>query len=79
MTATIPRSVTVRGVAYQFEAEAEAGLELGTGKRWWGTRVKYRPGTRGRWRSVLLIDVHPFAAGEVERGLFAWLERLGRG
>lgn len=75
MTATIPRSVRVDGTPYQFTAKAEAGVRLETGQRWWGTRVEYRPGTSGRWRHVLLLDVHPFAGDEVEAALVAWLER----
>jgi hypothetical protein len=68
------QSITVCGVAHQYEAEAEAGIFLSTGVRWWGTRVKYRPGLRGAWRSFILQDVHPFDSEAVRDALAAVLE-----
>lgn len=60
---------------YEIEAEAEAGISLTDGSRWWGTRVRYRQPPTRRWQHVVLIDVHPFdsekiafALGEVVTG-----------
>lgn len=44
---------------YQWEAEAAAGIRLSDGAMWHGTRIKYRPGTTGRWRYVTVLDLHP--------------------
>ncbi len=68
-----PSSMLHNGTPYQYVAEAEAGVYLQGGGRWWGTRVKYRPGTRGAWRSLLLVGTHPMDAEGVVRGLTAWL------
>ena len=62
-------TVWVDGTPYQYEAEAEAGVNLGTGCRWWGTHVKVRPGITGRWLRFNLVDVHPFDTRTVERGI----------
>jgi hypothetical protein len=52
----------VDGIDYEHEAEADAGVFLSTGERWWGSRIKYR--RRGiadkRWTKLIACDVHPF-------------------
>ena len=63
------RSTTIGNTPYQWDPLAEAGIILQTGERWWGTRVKWRPGTAGRWRSFVLIDVHPLDAETLERAV----------
>ncbi len=54
--------MNIDGIDYEHEAEAEAGVFLSSGVRWWGSRVKYR--RRGvadkRWTRLILTDVHPF-------------------
>ncbi len=52
-------SIKIDGTPYQYEFEAEAGVYPDTGTRWWGTRLRYRPGLSGRWRYKILVDVHP--------------------
>lgn len=43
----------------EYQATPDAGLLLGSGERWWGSRIRYRfPGER-RWRRFLVIDLHP--------------------
>lgn len=66
-------SLVVAGMPYQYEAEANAGISLDTGERWWGTLVRWRPGTYGRWHRTTLVDVHPMDGELVERALRAWL------
>lgn len=52
----------VAGVTYEHTAEAEAGISLRTGERWWGSRIRYRRTgiADKRWVKLLLVDVHPF-------------------
>jgi hypothetical protein len=72
-------TVRVDGVPYQYKAEAEAGVELEGLRRWWGTRVQWRPGTRGRWHHFLLVDVHPFDFDRIEVAVELWVRRARRG
>lgn len=46
---------------FEVICEAAAGIDMRDGRRWWGTRVKYRPRSehRTRWHAALLVDVHP--------------------
>jgi hypothetical protein len=69
------QTVTVGGEPFQYEAEAEAGIVLATSERWWGTRVRWRPGTTGRWRHGVVRDVHPFAHAEVRDAVAALIRR----
>ena len=65
-------SITVAGRPYQYEAEAEAGTWLtgpDAGELWFGTRVRYRPGTAGRWRTFSLVGPHPLDTPAVEEAL----------
>lgn len=63
----------------ELETEAAAGITLGDGRRWWGTRAKYRePGSR-RWSSVTLVDVHPFALEELRIALGLAIAKLREG
>lgn len=57
-----------RGLEVEIETEAEAGVMLGDGSHWWGTRVK-------RWTKFLLIDVHPFEYGKIEAAVEAHIGR----
>lgn len=66
-------SIRIGGTPYQYEAEANAGLYLTSGERWWGTLVKFRPGTSGRWERLNLIDVHPMDVATVEEHLVAYI------
>jgi len=66
-------SIRIAGQPYSYETEANAGITLSDGRRWWGTLVKWRPGTTGRWRRFTLVDVHPFDAKAIERGLRAYV------
>lgn len=72
-------STTVDGVPFQWDCEAEAGVNLADGERWWGTRVRYRPGTRGAWRTFVLVDVHPFDADAIHAALVSVIEHRQRG
>lgn len=62
-------------LAFEYEAEAEAGVSLGDGQRWWGTRIRYRElGTR-RWQRTVLLDVHPLDTDAVELALHAYIAK----
>ncbi len=61
----------IAGTTYQYTAEAEAGVYLDNGARWWGTRLRYRPAGRGRWRHKVLVDVHPLDFRTVNAALEA--------
>jgi hypothetical protein len=65
----VPLSIHIAGEPFQYEAEADAGIYLSTGERWFGTSVRWRPGISGRWQRCSLIDVHPFDFDAVEVGL----------
>jgi hypothetical protein len=60
--------ITVDGTDYEYKAEAEGGLTLSDGARWWGTRVRYRRAgiADKRWAQFILLDVHPFDTGLIE-------------
>lgn len=75
----MPRSLTVDGTAYSYEAEPEAGVVISSGERWHGTSVKWRPGTKGRWHRFNLVDVHPFDLPAVEQALRAVVRGEVRG
>lgn len=65
-------SIWIDGVPYSFEADAEAGAFLigdHAGELWTGTRLRWRPGTAGPWRRVLLYDVHPLDGPAVRAAL----------
>lgn len=62
-------SVKIEGTPYTYEVEASAGIDLITGARWWGSLVKFRPGTSGRWQRLTLVDVHPFDHEHIEQAL----------
>lgn len=66
----------VNGVRYEIVVEAEAGLTLSTGARWWGSRVKYRRANIAdkRWTKFLLIDIHPFDHMAIEQAMRAYME-----
>lgn len=69
-------SIVVRGVPYQIDAEAEAGITLnGPAERWWGTRIKWRAGISGKWNHVLVVDLHPLDSAGVEKAAREWIER----
>lgn len=59
---------------YQYEAEAEAGISLTSGERWFGSRIRFRVGTSGRWHHVIAVNVHPMDGAAVEATLRAHLE-----
>lgn len=65
-------SITVAGTPYSYEAEAEGGTWLSgehAGELWWGTRVRYRPGLTGRWKSATLVGTHPLDTPAIEEAL----------
>jgi hypothetical protein len=64
-------SVRVLGTPYQYEAEAFGGLSIGTGEWYWGSRIRYRPGTSGRWIRFLAIDVHPLDHASIKDAVVA--------
>lgn len=68
-------SVVVGGEHFQWDCEAEAGVNLSDGQRWWGTRVKWRPCIKGRWQTFLLVDVHPFDVDNIRGALVQVIER----
>jgi hypothetical protein len=74
----LARSLAVAGEPYQYETEPTAGIVLATGERWFGTLIRWRPGTRGAWRKVNAVDVHPFDADAVEAVLRVAIERAVR-
>lgn len=63
--------VTAAGNEYEYQAEAEGGITLSEGVKWWGTRVRYRRvGVADRrWTKFLLVDVHPFDTAEIEHAV----------
>lgn len=63
--------IEVEGVRYEHTAEAEAGIYMGTGERWWGSRIRYRRiGIADkRWTKILLVDVHPFDFEKVKEAV----------
>lgn len=69
------RTVRIGGAPVSYETEAAAGIMLGDGERWWGTRVRWRFGTAGRWNGLLAVDVHPMDASAVEEVLRVAVER----
>ena len=68
-------AIRVDGVPYTYDTEAEAGIYLSTGERWWGTRLKWRPGTAGKWNRVVLEGVHPFDYDAVAEAARLVIER----
>lgn len=74
--------VHVDETAYELEPAADAGVTLGEGRRWFGTRVRYRPtaetlgGGTGRWRSYLLVDVHPMDEEKIRESFPAALSAV---
>lgn len=68
-------SITVSGVPYQYDAEADAGIYLSSGERWWGSRIKWRAGTAGRWQHVIIQDLHPMDYSGVADALRLVIER----
>ena len=68
-------ALTVEGTPFTYEVEANAGIVLSTGERWWGTLVKWRPGTSGRWRRFNLRDVHPFDEKAIRAALSLYLKQ----
>jgi hypothetical protein len=69
------KSMRVGETPYQIEAAPEAGIYLDTGERWWGTRVRWRPGLKGKWRTFVLEGVHPFDQETVDQAVEAVIER----
>lgn len=68
-----PAELEVDGTTYQYLAEASGGVSLTTGDRWWGTWLKYRAAGDRRWRTVTLVDTHPFEQEKIAAALAAWL------
>lgn len=73
------QSILIDGTPISYETEANAGITLRDGARWWGTLVKWRRGTAGRWYRFTLVDVHPFDTASVEGGLRAYVKRQVEG
>lgn len=71
-------ALQINGEPITYESEADAGISLSTGDRWWGTRIRWRPGTSGKWRALTLIDVHPFDTEAIEAGLVLYVKGIGR-
>lgn len=71
----MPSTFMFGGTPYQYETEADAGIALAKGERWWGTRIRYRPGVRGKWFSTIVRDLHPMDYVAVDAALRAILER----
>lgn len=72
-------SVRFGNEPYQYETEASAGISLGDGEKRWGTRVRFRRGTGGRWTKINVIGLHPFDAPEdVEDALLQYLRSTER-
>ncbi len=53
-------SVVVKGTPVQYECDAFAGIGITEGTRYFGTRIKWRKGTSGRWNHFNVVDLHPF-------------------
>jgi len=66
-------AIHINGEPITYDVEANAGIALADGERWWGTLVKWRRGTSGKWNRFNLVDVHPFDTKAVERGLTAYV------
>lgn len=72
-------TLNVNGEPITYETEADAGINLTTGARWWGTRIKWRRGTSGKWNRVSVIDTHPFDTNAIELALGIYLSEKGVG
>jgi len=71
-------SLHVNGQPYQYETEATAGLNLSTGEKWWGTRIRFRLGLQGRWSWINLIGIHPLDVDTVQEALAMHITGRGR-
>lgn len=68
----MPESLTIGDTPFQYETEATAGVWLSgdrAGERWFGTVVRWRPGTAGRWRKFTIADTHPYETDAVQAAL----------
>lgn len=66
-------TVRINDVPYSYDAEAEAGIFLSSGERWWGTRIKWRRGTAGKWNRALFVDLHPCDYDAVHAAITTYL------
>jgi hypothetical protein len=73
----VSAAIKVNGEPVSYETEANAGISLTNGHRWWGTLVKWRRGTSGKWNRFTIIDVHPFDTEKIEAALTTYV--IGRG
>ena len=68
------QAIHFKGEPFTYETEANAGIGLTDGELWWGTLIKYRRGTAGKWTRFTLVDVHPFDPAKIQQGLRAYLQ-----
>lgn len=71
-------ALQINGDPITYEAEANAGVSLSTGSRWWGTLIKWRRGTSGKWNRITIMDVHPFDTEAIEAGLCEYVKGIAR-